>query len=204
MLSSARKRRFAAGSVTCVATSFMLFAPAALAVDVPVTAPVASLLPPGSAPVLTPPARIATAGCRGTAARASRASRAAVRRSVVCLINRQRASSGRRGLVADRRLTRAAARHAADMARHNYFGHVSPNGASPLRRARAAGWRGGVGEALAWGCGSLSSPAATVRAWMASPPHRAILLGRGRAIGIGFKRAAGCSGGRVFWAAEIG
>jgi hypothetical protein len=39
---------------------------------------------------------------------------------------------------------------------------------------------------------------------MASPPHRAILLGRGRAIGIGFKRAAGCSGGRVFWAAEIG
>ena len=90
------------------------------------------------------------------------------------------------------------------MARRNYFGHVSPDGMSPLRRARAAGWHGGVGEAIAWGCGSLSGAAATVRAWMASPPHRAILLGRGRAVGIGFKRAPGCSGGRVYWVADVG
>jgi uncharacterized protein YkwD len=183
----------------------MLFAPAALAADLPpVSAPVASLLPAGSAPVLTPPAHITTAGCRGTAARAAHASHAAMRRSALCLINRQRARNGRRGLVSDRRLARAAGRHAADMARRNYFGHVSPSGASPLRRVRAAGWRGGIGEALAWGCGSLSTPAATIRAWMASPPHRAIMLGRGHAIGIGFKRGAGCGGGRVYWVAEIG
>jgi uncharacterized protein YkwD len=182
----------------------MLFAPAAMADDVPVPAPVASLLPAGSAPLLNAPARIATAGCRGTSARAAHASRAAMRRSALCLINRQRARNGRRGLVADRRLARAAARHAADMARHSYFGHVSPSGASPRQRARAAGWHGGVGEALAWGCGSLSTPAATIRAWMASPTHRAIMLRRGHAIGIGFKRAPGCSGGRVYWVAEIG
>ena len=198
MLSSARKRRLAAGSVTCVATLTMLFAPAAMAADVPIPAPVASLLPPGSAPALSPPAHITAARPLATAARVS------MRRSALRLINRQRALHGRGGLVADRRLARAAAGHAADMARRNYFGHVSPGGASPLRRARAAGWRGGVGEAIAWGCGSLSTAAATVRAWMASPPHRAIMLGRGHAIGIGFKRGPGCSGGRVFWVADIG
>ena len=183
MLSSARKRHFAAGSVTCVATLTMLFAPAAPAADVPISAPVASLPPVGGAPTL--PGRLATSGSR------ARASRASMRRSALRLINRQRARHGRRGLVANRRLARAAARHAADMARRNYFGHVSPSGASPLRRARAAGWRGGVGEVIGWGCGSLSTPAAMVRAWMASPPHRAIILGRGRAVGIGFKRAPG-------------
>jgi uncharacterized protein YkwD len=60
-----------------------------------------------------------------------------------------------------------------------------------------------VGEVIGWGCGSLGSAAAMVRAWMASPPHRAIILGRGRAVGIGFKRAPGC-GGRAFWVAEVG
>jgi uncharacterized protein YkwD len=190
--------------VTCVAALTILLAPAAMAADVPIAAPVASLLPPGSPPVLNAPAQFATAGLRGTAARAAHASRSAMRRSARRLINRQRALNGRRGLAADRRLARAAARHAADMARRNYFGHVSPGGASPLQRVRAAGWRGGVGEAIAWGCGSLSTPGATVRAWMASPPHRAIMLGPGHAIGIGYKRAPGCGGGRVYWVAEIG
>jgi uncharacterized protein YkwD len=176
----------------------MLFAPAAMAADVPVSALVASLLPPAGVPALSAPAHITTARRRGAPARAS------TRRSVLRLINRQRARHGRGGLAADRRLARASARHAADMARRNYFGHVSPNGANPLRRVRAAGWRGGVGETIAWGCGSLSSPGATVRAWMASPPHRAILLGPGRSIGIGFKRGPGCSGGRVYWVAEVG
>jgi uncharacterized protein YkwD len=164
-----------------------------MAADIPAAAPVASLLPPGSTPALTAPARISTAGCRG-----------AKRRAAVCLINRLRARSGLRGLHADRRLARAAARHAADMARHNYFGHFSLSGTDPLRRARAAGWRRGVGETLAWGCGSLSSPAAAVRAWMNSPPHRAILLGRGHSIGIAVKRGAGCAGGRIYWVAEVG
>jgi uncharacterized protein YkwD len=204
LLSSARKRLFAACSVTCVAGLTMLAAPAAMAAGAPVSSPVASLLPAGNAKVLNATAGVATAGCRGTAARAAHASRAAMRRSALCLINGQRARYGRSALHADRRLARAAARHAADMARRSYFGHVSPNGASPRRRARAAGWRGGVGEAIAWGCGSLSTAAATIRAWMASPPHRAIMLGRGHAIGLGVKRGPGCAGGRVFWVAEVG
>ena len=54
---------------------------------------------------------------------------------------------------------------------------------------RAAGYGGrriAAGEALAWAQGRLATPHAIVRAWMHSPPHRAVLLGRGyRDVGIG-------------------
>ena len=126
-----------------------------------------------------------------------------MRGAVLCLINQQRARSGRGGLGWDAHLARAAGRHAADMVRRHYFGHVSPSGRSPLARVRAAGWHGNVGEMIAWGCGALATPRATVRAWMASPPHRAIMLGPGHAVGIGFKHAGGC-GGRIYWVADLG
>jgi uncharacterized protein YkwD len=90
------------------------------------------------------------------------------------------------------------------MARHNYFSHVSLSGKSPLRRVRAAGWRRGVGEALAWGCGPDASPTAIVAAWLGSAAHRAIILGPGRVVGIGYRRGGGCSGGRAFVVAEVG
>jgi uncharacterized protein YkwD len=126
-----------------------------------------------------------------------------MRWAVLCLVNQQRARHGRGPLRPDRRLMRAAARHAADMARRHYFAHVSPSGSDPLQRVRAAGWHGNVGEAIAWGCGSLSTPRATVRAWMASPPHRAILLSRARSVGVGYRRARGC-GGRDYWVLDAG
>jgi uncharacterized protein YkwD len=191
VLSCARTRRFAACSLTCVAGVALTGAAGAKAGETSILAP--SLLAGRTA--------IAAAG---EPAQAARAARASMRKTALRLINRERARHGRRRLASDRRLTRAAVRHAADMARRHYFGHVSLDGRSPLRRARAAGWRGGVGEAIGWGCGSLSTAAATVSAWMASPPHRAILLGRGRAVGIGLKRAPGCSGGRVYWVADVG
>jgi len=127
-----------------------------------------------------------------------------VRRAIRCEINQQRVRAGLNPLAANRRLARAANRHARDMARHNYFSHVSLSGKSPLRRVRAAGWRRGVGEALAWGCGPQASPAAIVAAWLNSASHRAIILGRGRVVGIGYKRGGGCSGGRAFVVAEVG
>ena len=198
MLSCARTRRVAACSVTCVAGVALAGAPAAKADGISISAP------PHAPSLLRGSAPLAHTSARANPARVAHASRAATRRAAVRLINRERARYGRRGLASNRRLARAAARHAADMARRHYFGHVSPGGMSPLARVRAAGWRGGVGEAIAWGCGSLSGAAATVRAWMASPPHRAILLSRRRAVGIGFKRAPGCSGGRVYWVADVG
>ena len=185
-------------------------APAATAAELgagrlPLPAALPTLPVGGTAPGAAPVAAVAALSgrCRGAGARPGHAARARMRSALLCLVNRQRARHGRRGLAADGRLMRAAARHAADMARRHYFSHVSPSGSGPTQRARAAGWRGGVGEAIAWGCGSLASPRATVRAWMASPPHRAILVGGRHAVGVGYKRARGC-GGRDYWVLDVG
>jgi uncharacterized protein YkwD len=126
-----------------------------------------------------------------------------MRRAMLCLINHARAGAGLAPFRGERHLARAASRHAADMARRNYFGHFSPSGRSPLARARSAGWHGAVGEAIAWGCGSLTSPRATMRAWLHSAPHRAIVLGGARAAGVGVKRRSGC-GGRAYWVLDVG
>jgi uncharacterized protein YkwD len=139
--------------------------------------------------------------CRGAGAR--HASPAVLRRAMLCLVNRARTSAGLSPLRAERHLARAASRHAADMARHHYFAHVSPSGKSALSRARAAGWRGRVGEVIAWGCGLRSTPRATVRAWLNSPPHRSIILGFASAAGVGVKRLAGC-GGHADWVMDVG
>jgi uncharacterized protein YkwD len=143
-----------------------------------------------------------TAGrCHGAGAR--HASPAVLRRSLLCLVNRARIGAGLSPFRAERHLARAAARHAADMGRRHYFAHVSPSGRSALSRARAAGWRGGVGEVIAWGCGLRSTARATVRAWLRSAPHRSIVLGSARAAGVGVKRLAGC-GGRAYWVMDVG
>jgi uncharacterized protein YkwD len=205
LLSRARKRRFAARSVTSIAGIVLVAAPTVAAAAVHGSVPPVPLppVPAGEQPPAVGSAVNAVAsagGCRGAGARSGRA---VMRRALLCLINQQRARSGRHALAADRRLARAAGRHASDMSRRHYFGHVSPGGTSPRGRARAAGWRGGVGEIIAWGCGRLSTPRATVRAWMASPPHRAIMLGGAHVVGIGVKRAPGC-GGRAYWVADLG
>jgi len=169
--------------------------PAAMAAELPVTTQSLTA-------ALGAPLNVVTGQCRGAAAQ--RLSQARTRRAIRCVVNQQRVRNGLNRLASNRRLARAASRHARDMARHNYFSHVSLSGKSPLRRVRAAGWRRGVGEALAWGCGPNASPAAIVAAWLNSPSHRAIILGRGRVVGIGYQRGGGCSGGRAFVVAEVG
>jgi uncharacterized protein YkwD len=139
--------------------------------------------------------------CHGAAAR--RAPRAVLRRAMLCLVNRARRGAGLSPLRADRHLARAASRHAADMGRRHYFAHVSPSGRSTRSRVRAEGWRGRIGEVIAWGCGPSSTPRATLRAWLASAPHRSIILGSARAAGVGVKRLAGC-GGRAYWVIDVG
>ena len=200
MLLSARMRRLAARSTFLVAgIALALIAPAtASARHRPAGRPARR---PAVAPAAPSPAALASGRCRGAGAR--RASTAVLRRAMLCLVNQARAGAGRSPFRAERHLARAAARHAADMGRRNYFAHVSPSGKSPLARARAAGWRGGVGEVIAWGCGTLASPRATLRAWLNSPPHRAIVLGGGRAAGVGVKRLGGC-GGRAYWVMDVG
>ncbi len=175
-----------------------------LLLAVPATAGAQAPLPPLPLPaaptvpslpaISLPPVVTAAHPCPG----ARRRSGARARRVAVgCLVNKARTAAGLRGFAWSRSLGRAATRHARDMARRGYFAHRRSGGPSPARRARAAGFRGrNVGEAIAYGCGSLSTPASIVRSWMNSPPHRAILLsGRSRVgIGVTGRPPVGCGG----------
>lgn len=115
--------------------------------------------------------------------------------ATLCLINGERARHGERPLIQDARLASAAAGHSRDMDARDYFSHVSPDGQTPLQRIRASGFiarHGGwmIGENIAWGSMWLASPRAIVRAWMASPDHRANILERAyRFTGVGIEPA---------------
>lgn len=103
--------------------------------------------------------------------------------AVVCEINAARAEEGRGALASTPSLARAATAHAADMVERQYFAHESPGGATPATRARRAGYLRGaehwrIGEVLMWSRGSPLTAKAAVDAWLASPGHRRILLGR--------------------------
>ena len=130
--------------------------------------------------------------------------------AVVCEVNRVRDARGLDALRRDGKLERAGEAHARDMVRRGYFSHVTPEGETVSDRLRDAGYLGGrtpwrVGETLAWGRRRLSTPAATVDAWMASPPHRRILLSaRYREIGVGVVRGVPSGGAGTTFAAEFG
>ncbi len=133
----------------------------------------------------------ATAAGKGNCPAASPGSSSgtAVTSAVICEINRQRTSRGLGKVHAHRKLTTMASRYARSMVRQQFFAHVSPGGASMSERLRKVGYGGSswsAGETLAWGSGPKATPRAIVAAWMNSPPHRAVLLGRNyRDVGIG-------------------
>lgn len=141
-------------------------------------------------------ARQAEARCSTAAiARVHHARLDSLRHGTICLVNAERAARGLPPLRPDRRLRRMAGRHALDMVRRGYFSHRTPTGGRLRDRVRASGygrsrrWR--VGENLAWGRGARTRPYATVAAWMASPPHRDVILSRRyRQIGIAIVRRA--------------
>ena len=143
-----------------------------------------------------PAAPASAAPSCGTAAERNpvHGSLAAAERATLCLLNRERRSRGLRGLRANSKLRLAGERHALDMVRRDYFSHTAPGGTSFVSRIREtdyirpdAAWN--VGENLAWGAGSSSTPRSIVRSWMNSPGHRAnILKGAYRQIGIAIVR----------------
>ena len=145
------------------------------------------------------------AGCPGAAANAASANAGKLRSALMCVVNRKRAANGLGPLKADRRIQRAATRHARDMQRHNYFAHQRPGGPDLSSRLERAGWHGrAAGETIAYGCGPLASPKATLRAWMNSPPHKAIILsGTYHHGGVGVVGSAPCGSGGM-WVLDVG
>jgi uncharacterized protein YkwD len=146
------------------------------------------------------PVPTTAASCAHASATPHSVSMAALRSSTLCLLNSQRRQRGLRPLRRDRRLARAARRHARDMDARNYFDHTSRGGRSFVDRIRRAGYLRGarrwtVGENLAWGSGGLATPRSIMRAWMNSPGHRANILSRRfREIGVGLSLGAPVAG----------
>ncbi|CAA9539090.1 MAG: hypothetical protein AVDCRST_MAG79-1685 [uncultured Thermoleophilia bacterium] len=120
------------------------------------------------------------------AAQARSRSQTPVERQVVEALNEVRARHGLGALRVAPGLVQAARSHSRDMLLRDYFSHPSLGGPDFGDRVRRHHPAPVVGENLAWGTGRLRAPAAVVRMWMDSPPHRAIILDREfRVVGVG-------------------
>lgn len=132
--------------------------------------------------------------------------RARVEAEMLARINDVRRRQGLTSLAASPLLDRVSQEHAEDMLLRSYFGHRSPEGLGPSERARAEGYRSGVGENLVE---QRFSTAEALAAWLESPGHRRNILdpesremGLGLAIGAGYDAAPG--GYRVVWVQSFG
>ena len=97
---------------------------------------------------------IAAQGCPGAKARVASAPPGKLRSALLCLVNRKRADHGLKALRLDRKLQRAAGRHARDMVKHDYFAHQRDGGPDLSTRLDRVGWNGEAwGETIAYGCG---------------------------------------------------
>jgi uncharacterized protein YkwD len=131
-------------------------------------------------------------------------------RATLHALNRVRAAHGLHVLRRDPCLARAARAHSREMVKRRYFAHRSAAGAGLVARIARTGWlrhrrRWHVAENLAWGTGRLATPAAVVRAWMASPPHRRHILAPDlRVAGIGVVRGTPFTADGATYTADFG
>ena len=117
-------------------------------------------------------------------------------KNVVRLVNAERIERDRVALKSQRCLQRYADSWARSMARKQTLQHRS---SSSLRRVMSTCGLRGIGENIAYGYGSSR---AVVKAWMASPGHKAnILRSSYRRTGVGAYRD---SAGRLYHAQLFG
>jgi uncharacterized protein YkwD len=169
-----------------------------------VLAAVAALL------ALVAPSASAARGCAAAGASVDKASKRALVRATLCVLNAQRVRNNLRPLRLNRQLSTAARRHSRAMAKKRFFSHTSLSGASFVDRIRSSGYLNGarswsVGENIAYGTGSRSTPRSIGSAWMNSAGHRAnILSGSFRAIGIGIVLGTPLGGGGATYTTDFG
>jgi uncharacterized protein YkwD len=112
-------------------------------------------------------------------------------------LNGIRTSNGLAPLRASRSLATSANAYARYMLKHDFFGHQA--------RIPVAGRFRTAGETLAWHSGSQPGPRRTVRQWMASPPHRAVLMSSAfRMVGMGMEFGRLGSRPTTMWVAHFG
>lgn len=146
----------------------------------------------------------ASAGCLGASAPPSAATIAQARQTTLCLLNERRAQLGLGPLGRDGMLDSAATGFSHRMVAERFFSHDSPDGGTLRDRLAAyvsglSSWA--IGENIAYGTGSYSTPGSIVEMWMNSSGHRAnILSSRFRAVGIGIApgNPRGAGGGATY------
>jgi uncharacterized protein YkwD len=115
-------------------------------------------------------------------------------------INAFRAKNGRRTVVLDARLTKAAAVQSETQAKRSWIGHDGPGGSRAKDRAMRAGYRAKIAsENVASGQKSFSD---VMRSWEGSAGHRENLL-RPEVTAIGVAMAKN-SNGRPYWTLVLG
>jgi uncharacterized protein YkwD len=149
--------------------------------------------------------RSADDGCPNAALQPTDYNLESVRAATLCLINRERTARGESELLANAQVQQAAQSHTESMVQDDYFGHIGPQGETPLQRMHASGYLYSsqisceVAENIAWGTSWLGTPKAIVAAWMASAGHRANILDpkfRATGIGVSPHPPASVSGGQ--------
>lgn len=117
-------------------------------------------------------------------------------------INRERATRGLPALEPHPALTVAAEGQANDCASHDRLDHFGSDGSNWAERCERAGYPGAslqtIGENVA---GWQTSAEQSVSDWMASPGHRAAILGDWRHCGAA---SATASSGRSYWVVDFG
>jgi uncharacterized protein YkwD len=138
--------------------------------DTVVTAPPLPVAP------VAPPA--SPTECTGAGASPRSASLEQLERATLCLLNEERTSRGLAPVRRSARLSGVARRYATTMVRGKFVSHTSPSGTTFADRIRGSGYLSrrpwAVGEVIAWS--TRATPASQVRALMASPPHRHVIL----------------------------
>ena len=158
------------------------------------------------------PSAMGANACQSASSTPAQAAKRTMVRATLCTLNAQRERYGLAPLKLNKRLSKAARRHARDMVRREYFAHDSLAGGTFVDRIRRTGYLTGVrswtvGENLAWGTNSRSAPREITTMWMNSPGHRANILSASfREVGIGLAIGAPGvgSGSAATYATEFG
>ncbi len=119
---------------------------------------------------------------------------------VVQQINQKRQSHGLPPLQLNPKLSLVARSHSQQMARHNFYSHIDPQGWNHRRRVEAFGLQAYlIGENL-MKCIQSSDPVGlSVQSWMNSPAHRKnILLSEMQETGVGIWRK-----GQTYYVTQI-
>ncbi len=115
----------------------------------------------------------------------------------IASLNQIRAANGLSSLRVSSNLASSASAYARYMLRNDFFGHQA--------RIRVASQFRTAGETLAWHSGWSAGPRQTVRQWMNSPPHRAVLMSSAfRQVGMGMVRGRLSQQATTMWVAHFG